>query len=500
MADITLPQPTSVVTANSTPTGVSTSTPLMSPAVVTSKAATDDINNIQAKHSEIVTGINNQATVAANAKAKSDADAAAKATTDTAAKAAIDKQNADAKTAAVTGTPPATTAPTTMTDAQVRSIAGNDFTGFQQQADGTYIADDYAKNKYGIGKTSSIEGDSLAKAQADYQAQAKVVQDTITNIQNGTIPLNAGQLAQVEGLKQQFQQLIDQQVLTNTGASGVANIRGYQTGAAEYDPTFQAKTIGSIITSGLNKVADLNIKMSSAVAKLTQAFQDDDIKAVKDAWSVYQDASKTRTDALQKTIDDTQKAIKTAQDLKEKQEKDVYDRVTKPIDDILKDAAKNGASQDILDKIRAAKTPDEAIATAGDWLQTGTGSVGEWLAYKHEEQKAGRTPMGLNSYMTLDANRKLSLAKAGTVSDKKANAYGSINQLLGAKNSEGMPYLDQQGFFTAKGFKDIVLNAAEDNITRKDILEQYASYLSPYNPQGYGLTDKEIKDYISTPK
>ncbi len=54
-----------------------------------------------------------------------------------------------------------------------------------------------------------------------------------------------------------------------------------------------------------------------------------------------------------------------------------------------------------------------------------------------------------------------------------------------------MPYVDAQGYFTAQGFKDIVAAAIEDGITRADILEQYADKISPYNPSGYGLTQKE---------
>lgn len=153
-----------------------------------------------------------------------------------------------------------------------------------------------------------------AQADADYQAQAKQVSDTITNIQNGTTALTPGQQAQIDGLKQQFQVLISAQQLQNTGAQGLGNIRGYQTGAAEYDPTFQVKTIGAIITAGQNKIADLNIKMASAVAAMTQSFHDNDIKAVTDAWNIYKDAADEHQKTLTDTVNDAKDAIKSAQD------------------------------------------------------------------------------------------------------------------------------------------------------------------------------------------
>lgn len=264
---------------------------------------------------------------------------------------------------------------------------------------------------------------ALAQAQADYQAQAKQVHDVILNIQNGSIPLNAGEQAQIAGLQQQFGSLIEQQKLINAGASGIANVRGYQSGAAEYDPNFQIKTIGSIVTAGNNKVADLNIKMASAVADLTQSFKNNDIAAVKDAWGVFQDASKKRTDALQKTVDDTQAAIKAAQDAYQKEQ----DKVT----EIAKDAAKNGASPDQLASILNSGSAGEAIYNAGDSLQTGTGTVGEYLYYKRDAAAHGQVPLSYNEYADMDANRKRSIvnigsAAGGNLNSKQTTVFNSL--------------------------------------------------------------------------
>lgn len=336
----------------------------------------------------------------------------------------------------------------------------------------------------------------LSSAQTEYQAQSKLVQNTITGIQNGAIPLNAGEQAQVESLKQSYQALIDQQKLTNTGAAGSANVRGYQTGAAEYDPSFQVKTIGSIVTAGQQKVATLNTQMAGAVAKLTQGFHDSDISAVKDAWTLYQDASKERTTAIQKTIDDANKVIKDAQDAKLAADKVTYDRVTKPINDIAMDAAKNGAPKSTIDAIKGSEDVTAATSAAGDYLQTGSGTVGEWLAYKRELESEGKSYLSYNSYATMDANRKAALTRdtKPTADERKSQAYGTINQLLASKNSKGVPYLDNNGYFTPQGFKDIVTNAAEDNISRQDIINQYGSYLFSGAAKSYGLTPKETKD------
>ncbi len=160
---------------------------------------------------------------------------------------------------------------------------------------------------------------ALDQANAEYQTKSQSVSDTITNIQNGTTPLTAGEQAQVDGLKAQFQTLIDQQTLQNTGAKGLATMRGFQGGnIAGENPLFRVNTIGAIVSAGVNKLADLQIKEASAVAQLTQSFHNNDIKAVQDAWAIYQDASKTRQAALQKTIDDATKAIAAATDAQQK--------------------------------------------------------------------------------------------------------------------------------------------------------------------------------------
>lgn len=179
------------------------------------------------------------------------------------------------------------------------------------------------------GSPTPEQTDTLNNAQEGKDALSKQYDDaydsfktTMGGYLNGSIPLTPGEQAQVEGLKQQYQQLIDAQKLTNTNASGIANIRGYQTGAAQYDPTFQVKTIGSIVTAGAQKVATLNTQMASAVAALTQSFKTNDMAAIKSAYDEYKDYEKQKSDSLQKTIDDTTAAIKTAFDQAEEKKKD----------------------------------------------------------------------------------------------------------------------------------------------------------------------------------
>lgn len=279
---------------------------------------------------------------------------------------------------------------------------------------------------------------ALDKTNADYQKEADLVTQTITNIANGTIPLNAGEQAQVDGLKQSFQNLIDQQTLQNTQANGVANIRGYQTGAGEYDPSFQVKTIGTIVTAGLNKISDLNIKMASAVATLTDTLKQEDIANVKSAWDVYQQATTNRQDQLEKTITNAQTAIKDAQDARQK--------VTDSISAVAEKAAENGADAKTLAAINSSTTESGAIAAAGDSLQTATGQLGDYLQYKRDATASGLTPEDYSTWKAADDKKQSDLKVSEAYGTAFATASGkSAGESKGGGSAPTSPVISPSG-------------------------------------------------------
>ncbi len=267
--------------------------------------------------------------------------------------------------------------------------------------------------------------DAAAAKSAEMEDTSQKAIKAIQDIQSGVTPLSAGETAQITGLQKQFEQMIEEQKLTNVGATGTAQIRGYQTGSATYDPSFQAKTIGSIITAGANKILDLQIKEASAVAALTQSFKDKDILAVKDAYKIYQDAAKERQDYLQKVVADASKAIKEARDEKQK--------ITDQINEVALTAAKNGASAETKAKIAGATSMNEAIQLAGSSLQTSSNpDIAGYLFYKQQAEATGTTPS------TWDAWKKAH--DAADIANKQAEAYASARgSALGKASVEGLP-------------------------------------------------------------
>ena len=358
-------------------------------------------------------------------------------------------------------TPPSTT---NSTNTNTQSSGGNTQSGSNPTTDSNTLHDYQPPSE-------TTDEANLRKAQDDYQAEADRVRTSLEGIQNGTIPLDSGQLAQIEGLKQQFQQIIDQQKLTNTGAEGEASVRGYQTGSAEYDPNFQPRIIGSIVTAGLNKVADLNIKMSAAVAALTQSFKDNNALKVKEAWAIYSDASKERQAAIQKTIDNTQKHIKEFQDKQQK--------ITDDINAILLEAKKNGADTVTANKIAGSKSVSEAITNASDYLQSASGELGNYLQYKRETMQKGLTPMMYEQWKDKQD------AKQARLDASKAydNAYASAKGKADAERATTVDGSNGEFAATVDQVANMESTVAGKEKVKADIAKYIANgdYKSAYN-------------------
>lgn len=322
----------------------------------------------------------------------------------------------------VTTTPP----PTTSTSPVVKT-SGTTQTNPQLDQN-SQDAQDFHKANPGLeytpeDKQQADQADKIQTAQNSLDDVNKQLDDafetfnnTMNQYANGAVPLTTGEQAQVNGLTQQYQSLIDQQKQVNTGATGSAQVRGYQTGAAEYDPTFQAKTINTIASTGIAKVAALSTQMASAVADLTEKFKTNDMAAIKSAWDEYQGYKDDKAKALQDTIDKTQSAIKDAQDAQQK--------ILDGVNAVAEEALKNGADQKTVAAITGAGSVSEALAAAGDYMQQGTGQVGDYLQYKRDTLQKGLTPLDYGSWKASDDARQSKLDSSKAYNSAYASAAG----------------------------------------------------------------------------
>lgn len=178
-----------------------------------------------------------------------------------------------------------TAAPTLPVTDTVTDPVGNTY---KQYSDGTYGKFD---------ATGAYQGQASSQ---DFQTN-KDGQGLLTSLNqviNGTYPLSPTQQAQIDGLKAQFATLIQQQTTANanfTGGTTVAeNLYGMGnslTGLGEIKGTVDA---------GIAKIADLNSKLTSAVATMEQGFQTDDLTMLKSAYDMYTTSVKDKQDELDK--------------------------------------------------------------------------------------------------------------------------------------------------------------------------------------------------------
>jgi len=446
---------TDPVTGKSTVVDIKTGK-VITPTTITSGAATTDLNNIKNYHADAVSGIQSQAEKNAATLANSKATADAKAKADLEAKNAADlKAQKDKELALKAG---ALGGGTTPTLGRIGYTSRMDYSDPVNYPNGRQIPTDPATG-LDIPQTDANGKSTDTSTMTDEQKAQKLYDDKtaeiakkgeevaqqILNIQNGTTPLSAAEQAQIDGLKKQFDEMIRLQTLTNTGATGTMGIKGYQSGG-EYDPFFQINTIGSIVTAGQNKITDLQVKEASAVADLTQAFKTNDINVIKSVYDIANNARLNSQTALKETVTKIQDAINKAKEDKIKADKVQYDQVTKPIQDIAADAAKNGADKKTIDAITKSQDVTSAIGSAGMYLQTGTGTLGDYLQYKKDTTQKGLVPMDYQTFKDKqdakdaqrDINKAYSVAKAtaqgkaagepaGTTYDENGNVIATGN-------------------------------------------------------------------------
>lgn len=207
----------------------------------------------------------------------------------------------------------------------VNSYTTDDGSKLQQYADGSYGAVDTNGKFLGTLSqqdfNSQIQNtDTFQKQQLDQQSASILSQ--LNQLNAGSYPLKPEQTAQVNGITQQFQNLIQQQATANANYTGGMTVAQnlYGMGTA---PTGLGAIQGTI-TDGIQKIASLQSEQASAVGKMMSDFEDENYKELSDTYDKYTAASKTIQDHLdtvaatiQKTMEDNrnyQLQVKQQQD------------------------------------------------------------------------------------------------------------------------------------------------------------------------------------------
>jgi hypothetical protein len=160
----------------------------------------------------------------------------------------------------------------------------------QQDGSFTYTAAD-------PNDANAVAQAGLLNTHATLISQIQAPLQTISQIQNGTYVLNAGEQAQLDSIKQMIQQQVDTQNKINNyelasqtqiGANAGGRYGGASVIAAHVD----------LMNTEAAKITDIQNKGAALLAQTEQAIKDKDFTQANDAFNAYQAAAKEQTDSI----------------------------------------------------------------------------------------------------------------------------------------------------------------------------------------------------------
>lgn len=190
-------------------------------------------------------------------------------------------------------------------------------------------------SKSNIDQSTQDQLTPLAQEQQQLDTQlasdAKSALSKLDQISSGTYPLSPAEKNLIAATKTTFLATISAQTTANSAFQGSLAETMASLGIATSAPTQAAGLMFAAISSGNQKVNDLNAQMSQEVAKLQLGFQKEDYAEVSDAWEKTSTYLNDRID----TIKDMQNTIL---DAAKQQKQDTKDYTTLALQYVTKSA------------------------------------------------------------------------------------------------------------------------------------------------------------------
>lgn len=265
-------------------------------------------------------------------------------------------------------------------------------------------------------------------------------QDSMRELQNGTFPLTGTQQMLLSNTQTQYQQAIEAQKLANANLQGGVTSSNISSGLQRYAPNAASSNLSATIAQGVQAIAKIETDASTALAKLEEGFQTDDLNLVKDSYDAFTNAMNSKTAELQKMQDASVAAQKDARDF-------IQTTVTKPIQDISTNAAKNGAPQSVIDKINSAKTVADAIQASVGYATDPTSNAGMYSAYVKSQTDSGKTPMSAGDFL---AAKDYKDAYNKSLATEKAKLYANTDP-NNTNNNSGLIDINSQSILAQTG-------------------------------------------------
>jgi hypothetical protein len=216
--------------------------------------------------------------------------------------------------------------------------------------------------------------------------------DNMNKLRTGAIPLTPEEQAQIDDINRVFGELREQQLTANQNFEKATEIIGIGAGRQRFAPLVHLGNVKQAVDKGIKKISEIESKRLSTINELKMAIRDKNYKMIGEAYDRFREysADKMKTiEGIYNVARDEQDRIDSIISEQNKLIMEENQRIQERKEDLLEEATKNFAPQEIINAIQGAETIEEAISSAGEYLQQGTGDVGDYLFYKRQQISNG---------------------------------------------------------------------------------------------------------------
>lgn len=423
--------------------------------------------------------------------------------------------------------PPATGVETLPNAASVVSDSDNgDGTHTVTMKDGTTERVQVNQNQDGTSSYTALSPEAGVK----YDTDASIATATEKNQQevaqaNATLDSISGMAdsataALITSIQQTYAARISAMEDTNKRILSATTESGYRSGTAQYAPQINAGILTDQEQQGINRVAQLNGEMLSAIAQAQSAQTSQDLDIFNDRMttlSKLDDELQTTVSGLQKNAIDELQNIQTAN-------KNAFDEQQTQQQNSINTA--KAAAPALAQQLNGMNPADAASLISETATQLGIDPkvlMGEISTSLTAEQQDKLNMQNIQSEMTArtastqNSAENTNIAKQRLALDQKTAAdkaptsgevFSAIDNLIspsasgvGPDELPGATYTDPKtGYLTPDGFSQLVAAAGENGVSKATFISQYSGKLDPDNYKAYGLTKAEIDALTDTSK
>lgn len=302
---------------------------------------------------------------------------------------------------------PVPTSPAPTAGAATGTTSGTGTTGTTDQN----LADQQAK-----------QGALSAEQQQGYQD----FHDALDQMRNGSFPLTPDQQAQIDSIRQSYQNLISQQVSANANYTGAITQAGIASGRNRYAPELEIGNIHQAVTKGLQEISTINGQMVSAISQAKQAFEDRNYKLLDAAYTALNKNIEDRQKVLDSMWKETQDSIQNAQ-----RNQELAETAKRDAQAAAHEQAMEKISSDQLTLSQKKEAFDEVMSDKNYTLEQKKQAEKEWKDQQDVAIEKGR----------------LNLERQKAAADAAGVPVGSIANFGDKSNLPGVQKLDNGGLY-----------------------------------------------------